>query len=255
MRCRWLIGLALVLLAALPAEAQKKGGVLRVGILGEPPSLDLHWTTAAITDILANHLYEGLYTLDEGRRPIPMLAESMPTVSADGLTYTVKLRQGVRFHNGKELSAEDVVASLGRWGRQATNGKTLFALVTELRAADRFTVEILLKQRSPIVAISLAVVNNGAAIYPKEIAEKFKPQEKATEFVGTGPYRLAEWKPDRYIRIVRFDDYRPRSETPNGYGGAKTAWLDEIRWMPVPDVATRLAQLETGELDFADDLN
>jgi len=252
-----LIGLlALTLLAALPSGAQppRRGGVLRVGILGEPPSLDIHWTTAAITDIIANHLFEGLYTLDEHRRPIPMLAEGH-TVSADGLTWTFRLRQGVRFHNGKEMTSEDVVASLRRWGQRSIYGKNLFGLVTALTAPDRYTVELRLKQPSPIVLISLAVANNAGAIYPREIAERFRPEEKATELIGTGPFRLAEWKPDRYIRMVRFDDYRARPERPNGYGGGKTVYVDELRWIPVPDVATRVAQLETGELDFADDLN
>jgi peptide/nickel transport system substrate-binding protein len=105
------------------------------------------------------------------------------------------------------------------------------------------------------VVISLAVPGNFAAIYPKEIAERFKPQEKITEFIGTGPFKFAEWKPDQYIRFVRFDDYKPRSEKPSGYGGAKTVFVDEIRWTPVPDVATRVAQIETGELDFVEQLN
>jgi peptide/nickel transport system substrate-binding protein len=239
----------------LDAGAQKRGGTIRVGNLGEPPALDAHWTTASITEMLTNHIYEGLYTLDDGARPIPMLAESMPAVSRDGLTYTIKLRQGVKFHNGKEMTSEDVVASLNRWGKQSVYGKDLFAQLAELRAVDKYTIELRLKQTSAIVVINLAVPNNFGAIYPKEIAEKFPPQEKVTEFVGTGPYRLAEWKPDQHIRMVRFDDYKARSEPPTGYGGRKTAYLDEIRFIPVPEVATRVAQIETGELDFADDLN
>ncbi len=250
-----LAALAIVLVTAGPALAQKKGGVLRVGNLGEPPTLDAHWTTATLTEVLTNHLYEGLYSLDEGYRPIPMLAEGMPAISPDGLTYTFKVRQGIKFHNGKEMTGEDVVASLKRWGQQSQYGRALFAVVTEVRAADRYTVEMRLKQKSAAVLISLAAPNNFAAIYPKEIAEKFPPQEKVTEFVGTGPFKLAEWKPDQYIRMVRFDDYKSRSDKPGGYGGGKTAWVDEIRWIPVPDVATRVAQMETGELDFADDLN
>jgi peptide/nickel transport system substrate-binding protein len=245
---------ALLTFAAAPADAQKKGGVLRIGNLGEPPALDAHWTTASITETLTNHIYEGLYSLDRDKKPIPMLAESH-TVSKDALTYTFKLRQGVKFHNGKEMSSEDVVASLNRWGKQSNYGKSLFAQVAELRAVDRYTVELKLKEKSAIVLISLAVPNNFGAIYPKEIAEKFAPEVKVTEYVGTGPFKLAEWKPDQYIRMVRFDDYKSRNEKPNGYGGGKTAWVDEIRWMPVPEVATRVAQVETGELDFADDLN
>src|SRR5262249_57797775 len=61
--------------------------------------------------------------------------------------------------------------------------------------------------------------------------------------------------PDQYIRMTRFDEYKPRSEKPNGFGGGKIAYTDEIRWQPVPEVATRVAQVETGELDFTDDLN
>src|SRR3989441_8485038 len=252
-----LLALASLALAAGPtltADAQKKGGILRVGNLGEPPALDAHWTTASITEMLTNHIYEGLYSLDNGNRPIPMLAESH-TVSKDGLIYTFKLRQGVKFHNGKEMTSEDVVPSLARWGKQSIYGKALFAQVADWRAVDTYTVEMKLKEKSAIVLISLAVPNNFGAIYPKEIAEKFPPEVKATEWVGTGPFKLAEWKPDQYIRMVRFDEYRSRNEKPNGYGGGKTPWLDEIRWIPVPEVATRVAQVETGELEFADDLN
>jgi peptide/nickel transport system substrate-binding protein len=247
---------AAALLAALPgpAEAQKKGGVLRIGNLGEPPALDSHVSTTALAETMTNHIYEGLYTLDEDNRPIPVLAEGMPAVSRDGLTYTFKLRPGVKFHNGKDLVADDVVASLARWGRLANSGKALFAQVADLRAVDRSTVELRLKEKSPVVVLTLAIPNNLAAIYPKEIAEKY-PQTKVTEYVGTGPFKVVEWKPDQYVRMARFDDYRPRSEKPSGYGGAKIAYVDELRWIPVPDVATRAAQVETGELDFADDLS
>ena len=249
-----LASVALLALGSVTADAQKKGGTLKVGILGEPPSLDVHWTTATITETLGNHIYEGLYTLDATNRPIPMLAESH-SVSKDSLVYTFKLRQGVKFHNGKEMTSEDVVASLARWGKQSVYGKALFAQVADWKAVDKYTVEMKLKEKSAIVLISLAVPNNFGAIYPKEIAEKFAPEVKATEYIGTGPFKLAEWKPDQYIRMVRFDEYKSRSEAPNGYGGGKTVYVDEVRFQPVPEVATRVAQIETGELDFADDLN
>jgi peptide/nickel transport system substrate-binding protein len=253
------LGVAIVLLLALgiaaDAQAPRKGGVLRVGNLGEPPTLDAHWTTATLTEVLTNHLYEGLYALDEGYRPIPMLAEGMPTVSQDGLTYGIRLRQGIKFHNGKEMTSDDVVASLKRWTQQSQYGRALAAVLAEMRATGKYAIELKLKQKSAAVVVSLAAPNNFGAIYPKEIAEKFPPAEKVTEYVGTGPFKLAEWKPDQYIRMVRFDDYKSRSEPTSGYGGAKVAYVDEVRWIPVPDVATRVAQMETGELEFADDLN
>src|SRR5260370_17629718 len=134
-------------------------------------------------------------------------------------------------------------------------GKALCAQVADWRAVDKYTVEMKLKEMWAIVWMSLAVPKNVGAIYPKEGVEEFAAEVKATEYIGTGPFKLAEWKPDQYIRMVRFDDYKSRNEKPNGYGGGKTAYLDEIRWVPVPEVATRVAQVETGELDFADDLN
>jgi peptide/nickel transport system substrate-binding protein len=114
------------------ADTPRRGGLLRVGNLGEPPALDAHWTTASITETLTNHIYEGLYSLDAGGRPIPMLADSH-TVSKDQLTYTFKLRQGIKFHNGKEMTSDDVVASLTRWGKQSIYGKALFAPSTSTR--------------------------------------------------------------------------------------------------------------------------
>jgi peptide/nickel transport system substrate-binding protein len=237
-----------------PAAAQKKGGVLRIGNLGEPPSLDPHWGTQTITEVLTNHIFEGLYSLDESYRPTPMLAEGLPTISRDGLTYTFKLRQGVKFHNGKEMTSADVVASLVRWSKRSIYGKSLFAQVADFKMTDKYSVEMKLKEKSAIVLISLAVPNNFGAIYPKEVAEKFPPDQRITEFVGTGPFKLVEWKPDQYIRMVRFDEYKPRVEKQSGYGGAKVAFVDELRWIPVPDAASRAAQLESGDLDVADDL-
>ncbi|RPH73631.1 MAG: ABC transporter substrate-binding protein, partial [Candidatus Rokuibacteriota bacterium] len=211
-----------------PAAAQKKGGVLKVGNLGEPPTLDAHWTTATITEVLTNHVYEGLYAVDAKAQPIPMLAEGMPAVSKDGLSYTFKLRKGIKFHNGKEMTSADVVASLNRWGGQSIYGKTLYARVAEVRAIDAYTVQMQLKEKPATVLISLAVPNNFAAIYPKEVVDKFKPAEKATEWIGTSPFKMVEWKPDRHIKMVRFDDYQPRQDPPSGYGGRKAVHVDEL---------------------------
>ena len=111
-------------------------GVLRIGILGEPPALDAHWSTTAIVEILTNHIYEGLYTLDQDNRPIPMLAEGMPAVSRDGLVY-------VQAPPGREVPQRK-----GTWrrrcarlpeavGQQANTGKVLFKQVADIEAVDR----------------------------------------------------------------------------------------------------------------------
>src|SRR5438046_7852540 len=114
---RWSVALAAIVLivgGVAVAQTPRRGGVRRVGNPGEPPSLDPHWTTASITETLTNHIYEGLYSLDSSNRPIPMLAEGV-TISKDGIVYTFKLRKGVKFNNGKEMTSVDVVHSIAHW--------------------------------------------------------------------------------------------------------------------------------------------
>src|SRR5258705_6198359 len=130
--------LLFVMLLSGPAGAQdtpRTGGVLKAAMTGQPPTLDLHWTTAVITQEIAFHIYEGLCTYDAKFAPIPMLAESS-TMTPDGRRYTIALRKGVRFHNGKEMTAADVVASLNRWGKVATTGKAVWRAVEGAAAQE-----------------------------------------------------------------------------------------------------------------------
>jgi peptide/nickel transport system substrate-binding protein len=233
-----------------PAQEQPRpGGVLKAAMIGEPPSLDLHWTTAVITQQIAWHIYETLYTYDRNFEPVPLLAEGH-TITEAGRRYTIRLRRGVRFHNGKEMTAADVVASLQRWGRMATPGKALWKDVEAVEAKDPATVVIHLKAPSGSLLYGLGRPNNGAGIYPREIVEA-AGDGQIKEFIGTGPFRFVEHKPDRHIRLARFKDYAARTEAPDGYGGRRTAYVDEIHFVPVPDVAVRLAGAETGEFHYA----
>src|SRR5262244_4250469 len=153
-RLAWLAMIAVLIVGGsvtLAADAPRKGGTIHVGNLGEPPTLDAHWTTASITETLTNHIYEGLYTLDDDNKPIPMLAESLPAVSPDGLTYAIKLRQGIKFHNGKEMTSDDVVASLNRWMQQSPYGKALASVLAEMRGNGKYAIELKLKQKSAAV--------------------------------------------------------------------------------------------------------
>ena len=236
--------------SASATETPVRGGILKVAIIGEPPSIDAHWTPASLTHDLSWHLYEPLFTLDENYSVIPMLAEGH-SISEGGKLYTIRLRRGVPFHNGKEMSAEDVVPSITRWGKTATVGKLLFKTVQSIQAKDRYTVELRLTGPSGLALPGLANFNQFPAIYPKEVVEA-AGDGQIKEFIGTGPFRLLERVPDRYIRMGRFDRYAARSEPANGYGGKKTAYVDEIQFIPTPDVAVRIAGVESGEYHFSD---
>src|SRR5207247_7323690 len=94
--------------AAKPAPAAKAGGVLRVALIGEPPTLDAHATTAVITREIGINMYEGLFALDAKYQPVPLLAEGVEVLDG-GKRYVVRLRNNVKFHNSKALGAADVV--------------------------------------------------------------------------------------------------------------------------------------------------
>jgi peptide/nickel transport system substrate-binding protein len=252
---RLVVALLVVLAFAPPSSAQetpKAGGVFKAAMIGEPPTLDLHTTTAVIVQQITWHIYEGLYTYDRNYNAIPLLAEGH-TVSDNGRTYTFRLRRGVKFHNGKELTSADVVASLKRWGRLATPGKQFWKIVEGVEAKDPYTVAMFLKEPSAALIMGLARPNNGAVVYPREIVDA-AGDNPVKEYVGTGPYRFVEHKPDRHVRLARFKDYVARTDAPDGFGGRRTAYLDEILFIPVPDVAVRLAGVETGEYHYAQQL-
>src|SRR5262249_28165656 len=143
----FLLALALMGPPAQSQETPRMGGILKAAMIGEPPSLDMQWTTAVITQQITWHVYETLFTYDRNFAPIPMLADSY-TVPAGGRRYTIVLRKGVKFHNGKEMTATDVVASINRWGKISTPGKAVWKSVEAVEAKDPSTVVIHLKEQS-----------------------------------------------------------------------------------------------------------
>ena len=237
--------------AGLPAFAQaKKGGVLNVAITGEPPTLDAHHSTAFIAQSVGWHIYEGLFTLDGKYNAVPMLAESV-AFDEGRKTYVIKLRANVPFHDGSILNADDVVASLERWGRKSNYGRMMFTNVIGLKKVDGLTVEIALKEASPVVPMMLAFPNQQAAIYPKSVIEKFGDNE-IRSYVGTGPFRFKEHVPDRHLVLSRFDKYAAATGVPDGMAGRREAHFDELRLVPTPEVSVRLDGVQTGIYDIAD---
>jgi peptide/nickel transport system substrate-binding protein len=246
----WTVAAWLTMFGAVDAQAQetpRMGGVLKVATIGEPPTLDIQATTTVLTYEIMWHAYESLFALDRSWSPVPHLAESH-SVSDRGLRHTITLRKGVRFHNGKEMTSADVVPSIKRWGEVASLGKVLWASVESIEATDPYTVVMELKQ--PSASLTAGLAEPAAVIHPREVIEA-AGNGQVKEFIGTGPYRFVEHKPDRHIKFVRFKDYAARAEPPNGFSGKRVAWLDEILFIPVPETAVRLAGVETGEYHHA----
>lgn len=226
-------------------EAGVRGGKLTIAMVGEAPTLDEHQNTTGVTLEPTSNMYETLMAYDETYQPQPMLAESM-TAADDGLSWTIKLRTGVPFHNGETMTSADVKASMDRWGQIAGVGKKLYAVVDNVEATDDSTVTI--KLTSPFGIMPIALCNNSqnCAIYPKSVidAGTLEPNEAC---IGTGPYKLSERKADAYIRFERFDDYAALEGGPRGYGGTKYAYADMLEFVPVPDMSARVAGLQAGD--------
>ncbi|MEK1851633.1 MAG: ABC transporter substrate-binding protein, partial [Phyllobacterium sp.] len=126
------------------AFAQSKGGVINVATIGEPPTLDAMASTADLVGIVSQHIFETLYTFDKSWNVTPLLAASLPEISPDGKVYTIKLRTGVKFHDGTEMDSTDVVASLKRWTQIASRGKQTAPMIASIDAVDPATVKITL---------------------------------------------------------------------------------------------------------------
>lgn len=234
-------------------DSSRMGGIAKIALYSEPPTLDSSWTTAIVVVVPSHHVFEYLFAYDSQWASRPMLAESFEA-SADGTTYTITLRSGVKFHNGKEMEAEDVVASLNRWGLVAGEGKATYERVDEVTALDATTVQISLTTPfAPLINYLTGPAGGGAIIMPREQAEA-AGTERLEEYIGTGPYQFVEHIPDRHIRVTRFDDYSPRSEPPDAYAGRRTAYFDEIQFIAVPDAAARVAGIETGDYHWAEEV-
>jgi peptide/nickel transport system substrate-binding protein len=221
---------------------------INIAMTAQPPTLDSAMTVSQVALDVAQYIFEQLYTLDADYQPTPMLAESVE-VSGDGLTYTFKLRQGVKFHNGKEMTAEDVTASMNRWLVTSSRAKVLLAGST-FETVDTYTVDLKLPQPYSDVLILIASQANFPAIMPKEIIES-APAEGVSEYIGTGPYKFNEWKQDQYIHLVRFDDYQSVDSDPSGFAGRKEAPTENVYFHFVTDHSTRISGIKTGLYDIA----
>lgn len=245
-----LVGIIVLLTTGgiLGATEARTGGVLRVALDGEPLYLDWQFSTDERCRIVASHIYENLVTLDTTGRVIPQLAESWE-VSDDGITYIFTLRRGVLFHNGKEMTAEDVKASFERY-LQVARRRVEFSMVESVEVVDTYTIAFRLSHPYGMFLTILAAPINPPCIMPREVVEGRPAKE--VEYIGTGPFKFVEWIPDRYVKLVRFEDYVPdeRFSEPIRLGGRREAYVDEILFIPVPESGARIAGLLAGEYDF-----
>jgi peptide/nickel transport system substrate-binding protein len=230
-----------------------RGGRLIVANASQPTSLDMHQTTGGRTvSLIGWHMFEALFTWDADYALMPQLAEAYEP-NEDATVHTITLRQGVPFHNGEEMKAADVIASIERWGEIATSGKLLMESVSEISEADEYTVEITTATPIATVAQLLARAGQGCAIYPKSVIDAVGT-DFVEEYIGTGPYQFTEFQADRFTLLTRFEDYVGPEGEPSGYAGARNAYLEELEFRPVPDEGARVAGFQAGDFHYLEEL-
>ena len=210
--------------------------------------LDPIITTAAVT---INHgwmVWDTLFGVNAAQQAKPQMAEGY-TVSDDGRTYLIKLRQGLRWHDGEPVRAQDCAASLARWAVRDTFGQTVAKSVDAWGVADDQTVKITLKRPFPLLIDAIAVQNS--FIMPERLA-KTDPFKAITEVVGSGPFRFLkdEFVAGSAAAWEKFDGYVPRQEPAEWTSGGKVAHFQRIEWKIIPDAATASAALQNGEVDW-----
>ncbi len=230
-----------VMVFGMQASWAAEAKVLRVGWLSEPKTLDpvgpsdnpSLWTLHNVHDTLVR-------VSDDSTSIEPDLAESWE-VSSDNLTYTFHLRQGLKFHNGDDVTAEDVVFSLNR----TRNPKecpyaSMFEPIKEIKAVDKLTVQIVLSAPYAPILADLAMFN--AAIIPEKYFQKVGGTEKFGRHpIGAGPFKFEYWKPGEEIMFSKFDDYW-RKGLPK---------VDKLSYLIMPDATSRAIAVRGGSIDVA----
>ena len=254
MKIKSYVRTAVIMTAMSVAGSVLAEGTLRYATVGEPPSLDQQVVTSDLATTIAHHMFEGLYTFNANNAPVGLLA-SGESVSADGKTIVISLRENVTFHNGKQMTAVDVVASLNRWLEHGSRGKLLSGNITSVDATGDYEITLNFDAVFGPWQNLMAFINGGPAIYPSEIAAAAgKAPIAPSDYIGTGPYKFNEWKANRYVELVRHDGYNSPAGAADGYGGARDAIFDTLRFIPVPDVGTRISGLKAGDYDYAENI-
>jgi peptide/nickel transport system substrate-binding protein len=243
-----LAAMGLLAALALPASAQT---TVRFVPHADLQNLDPMGSTANIVKMHGFMVYDTLFGLDESFVPRPQMLQNF-TVSPDGLVYRMVLRNGLKWHDGTPVTAEDCVTSLKRWMARDGAGQLMSRVLKEMRVVDNGVFELVFSRSYGITLESLSkVAANVPFMMPKRIAET-DPFQQIPEPIGSGPFRFlrSEFSPGTKVVYEKFKDYVPRSEPASSLAGGKLVHVDRVEWPSMPDAQTAMLALTAGEVDI-----
>jgi peptide/nickel transport system substrate-binding protein len=242
--CVAAIGIALPVSFAHAAE-------IRVGFTLDADTLDPANHRKRETETIIRNMYDGILTRDTDMKVVPELAESYTQISPT--TYEFKLRKGVRFHDGSEMTAADVKYTLDRltvenaMGGQTSPRKSLLGPLKDVEQIDDHTIRVNLSEPWPILPAMLPFQE----VVSKAFTEKAGADGLSTVVNGTGPFRLVDWRKGDSIIMERFDDY---------YGGSPDippegpANVERVIFQIIPENSSRVAALLAGDVHIINEL-
>src|SRR4030081_1986826 len=240
----------LALVAALPSQAIAAGKTITAVMHSDLRIIDPGFTTAYITRDHGYMVYDTLLATDANFKIQPQMADWK--VSDDKLTYTFTLRDGLKWHDGAPVTAEDCVASLKRWGKNDSMGQKLMDFTASVEATDAKTITLKLKEAYGLVLESIGKPSSLVPfMMPKRGAEA--PTGTAIpEQIGSGPFKLvkAEFQPGVKAVFEKNKDYVPRKEPANWTSGGKVVKVDRVEWITMADAQTAANALQSGDIDL-----
>lgn len=233
--------------ATAGAASTSDGTTLVYAQGADPRGLDPHLVDDGESAKVTFQIYEGLLKYKQDSTDLePCLAEEMPTVSDDGLTYTFKLRQGVKFHDGSDFNANVVKFNIERETVNKTEDMPYadfcYSYVDKVNVVDDYTVEIVLKSKYTPFLANMAMVF-GAPMVSQKACEEYNNNLNEHP-CGTGPYEFVSWNKDEKVVLKRFDGY---------WGDA--AKCENVVIKTIPDASARVTALQTGEVDIIDGID
>ena len=246
-----IITLSAFVLSAAPAPSSPAHAKTITAVMhSDLRILDPGFTGAYITRDHGYMVYDTLLATDSSFKIQPQMADWK--VSDDKLTYTFTLREGLKWHDGSPVTAEDCVASLKRWSKNETMGQTLMDFTASLEATDDRTITLKLKEPYGLVLESIGKPSSVVPfMMPKRLAETPVGQQ-IPEQIGSGPFKFvkAEFQPGVKAVYEKNTDYVPRREPPSWTAGGKVVKVDRIEWITMPDAQTAVNAVQSGDIDF-----
>lgn len=231
------------------AWAQEK--VLKVSLSTELQILDPIVTRINSARVFAYLVYDTLVGMDSQGNFKPQMLDKWE-ISADRLTYTFTLRDGLEFSDGTPVTGEDCVASIERWAKREPFGGVMMEAVSELKAID--AKHFVMHLNRPFAFVIEALGRSGLqvpVIMPARLARQ-DAGKPVPEAVGSGPFLFLQkqWRPGDVASFVPNPRYHPRAEPPDGLAGGKVVKVDRVDLVSIPDQTTRASALEAGEIDW-----